>query len=51
MTLYVSTGAAPVAVPNVVGQQETAAESALQNAGFKVLGQDRSHLVRADRAR
>jgi serine/threonine-protein kinase len=35
VTLYVSTGAAPVAVPNVVGQQETAAESALQNAGFK----------------
>ena len=35
VTLYVSTGTAPVAVPNVVGQQETAAESALQNAGFK----------------
>jgi eukaryotic-like serine/threonine-protein kinase len=35
VTLYVSTGAAPVNVPNVVGQQETAAESALQNAGFK----------------
>src|SRR5580700_999428 len=35
VTLYVSTGAAPVAVPNVVGQQEAAAESALQNAGFK----------------
>ena len=35
VTLFVSKGAAPVAVPNVVGQQETAAESALQNAGFK----------------
>ncbi len=35
VTLYVSTGAAPVAVPNVVGQGEVAAESALQNAGFK----------------
>ena len=37
VTLYVSTGTAPVAVPNVVGQQETAAESALQNAGFRPL--------------
>ena len=37
VTLYVSTGTAPVNVPNVVGQQETAAESALQNAGFKPL--------------
>ena len=36
VTLYVSTGAAPVAVPNVVGQQQTAAESALQTAGFQV---------------
>ena len=36
VTLFVSKGTAPVAVPNVVGQQETAAESALQNAGFKV---------------
>ncbi|MGB6578294.1 MAG: Stk1 family PASTA domain-containing Ser/Thr kinase [Streptosporangiaceae bacterium] len=35
VTLFVSKGAAPVAVPNVVGQQEAAAESALQNAGFK----------------
>lgn len=35
VTLFVSKGTAPVAVPNVVGQQETAAESALQNAGFK----------------
>ena len=35
VTLYVSTGAAPVAVPNVVGQSQTAAETALQNAGFK----------------
>ena len=37
VTLYVSSGAAPVAVPNVVGQQETGAETTLQNAGFKVL--------------
>ena len=37
VTLYVSTGTAPVAVPNVVGQMETAAESALQTAGFKPL--------------
>jgi eukaryotic-like serine/threonine-protein kinase len=36
VTLYVSTGAAPVAVPNVVGQQETAAQSELQQKGFKV---------------
>ncbi len=35
VTLFVSKGAAPVAVPNVVGQQESAAESALQTAGFK----------------
>jgi beta-lactam-binding protein with PASTA domain len=35
VTLFVSKGAAPVAVPNVVGQSETAAESALQSAGFK----------------
>jgi eukaryotic-like serine/threonine-protein kinase len=36
VTLYVSTGAAPVAVPNVVGQQESPAESALQAKGFQV---------------
>jgi serine/threonine-protein kinase len=36
VTLYVSSGAAPVAVPGVVGQQESQAASALQNAGFKV---------------
>jgi beta-lactam-binding protein with PASTA domain/tRNA A-37 threonylcarbamoyl transferase component Bud32 len=36
VTLYVSTGAAPVPVPSVVGQQETAAMSTLQNAGFQV---------------
>ena len=34
VTLYASTGAAPVAVPYVVGQSESAAEAALQNAGF-----------------
>jgi eukaryotic-like serine/threonine-protein kinase len=36
VTLYVSTGAAPVAVPNVVGQQEAQAESTLQQKGFTV---------------
>jgi serine/threonine-protein kinase len=36
VTLYVSTGAAPVAVPNVVGEQQTQAESALQAKGFQV---------------
>jgi len=36
VTLYVSTGAAPVAVPNVIGQQESQAESALQAKGFQV---------------
>jgi serine/threonine-protein kinase len=36
VTLYVSDGAAPISVPNVVGQQETQAETQLQNAGFKV---------------
>jgi eukaryotic-like serine/threonine-protein kinase len=36
VTLYVSTGAAQVAVPNVVGQQETAAQSELQAKGFQV---------------
>jgi eukaryotic-like serine/threonine-protein kinase len=36
VTLYASTGAAPVAVPNVVGQQESQATSALQSKGFQV---------------
>jgi eukaryotic-like serine/threonine-protein kinase len=36
VTLYVSTGAAPVSVPDVVGQQEAAAQSALQAKGFQV---------------
>ena len=36
VTLYVSTGAAPVTVPNVEGKQESAAEATLQNAGFTV---------------
>jgi eukaryotic-like serine/threonine-protein kinase len=36
VTLYASTGAAPVAVPNVVGQQEGPAGSALQAKGFQV---------------
>jgi serine/threonine-protein kinase len=36
VTLYVSTGAAPVAVPNVEGKQQAAAETTLQNDGFAV---------------
>jgi eukaryotic-like serine/threonine-protein kinase len=36
VTLYVSTGAAPVAVPNTVGDTQTAAQSALQAKGFVV---------------
>jgi eukaryotic-like serine/threonine-protein kinase len=36
VTLYVSTGAAPVAVPDVEGQQESVAETTLQNDGFSV---------------
>jgi beta-lactam-binding protein with PASTA domain/tRNA A-37 threonylcarbamoyl transferase component Bud32 len=36
VTLYVSTGAAPVAVPDVEGKQENAAQTTLQNAGFQV---------------
>jgi beta-lactam-binding protein with PASTA domain/tRNA A-37 threonylcarbamoyl transferase component Bud32 len=36
VTLYVSTGVAPVAVPNVVGQQESQAQSALEAKGFSV---------------
>jgi beta-lactam-binding protein with PASTA domain/tRNA A-37 threonylcarbamoyl transferase component Bud32 len=36
VTLYVSSGAAPIPVPNVVNEQETQAETQLQNAGFKV---------------
>ena len=49
VTLYVSTGAAPVAVPNVVGQQEAAAQSALQARGFQVKANSDPHLIRADR--
>jgi len=36
VTLYVSTGAAPVTVPYVVGQQESAAQSTLEGKGFQV---------------
>jgi serine/threonine-protein kinase len=36
VTLYVSTGPAPVAVPNVVGDQESQAQSTLQAKGFVV---------------
>ena len=36
VTLYVSTGAAPVAVPDVEGQQQSVAATTLQNDGFTV---------------
>ena len=36
VTLYVSNGAAPVSVPYVVGQQETAAQNTLEGKGFQV---------------
>ncbi len=36
VTLYVSTGAAPVSVPYVVGQTETSAQNTLQAKGFQV---------------
>ena len=36
MTLFVSKGQAPVAVPNVVGQQQDQAAATLQSKGFKV---------------
>jgi eukaryotic-like serine/threonine-protein kinase len=36
VTLYVSTGAAPVAVPDVEGKQENVAQTTLQNGGFQV---------------
>ncbi len=36
VTLFVSKGQAPVAVPSVVGQQQNQAESALQGKGFNV---------------
>jgi eukaryotic-like serine/threonine-protein kinase len=36
VTLYVSTGAAPVAVPDVEGKQENAAQATLQSDGFQV---------------
>jgi eukaryotic-like serine/threonine-protein kinase len=36
VTLFVSTGAAPVAVPDVEGKQENLAQTTLQNAGFQV---------------
>jgi eukaryotic-like serine/threonine-protein kinase len=36
VTLYVSSGPGKVSVPNVEGQQQSAAETALQNAGFTV---------------
>ena len=36
VTLYVSTGAAPVTVPNVVGDQQSVAESTLTGKGFQV---------------
>jgi eukaryotic-like serine/threonine-protein kinase len=39
VTLYVSSGAAPVPVPNVQGEQENKAASTLQNGGFAVVTQ------------
>ncbi len=36
VTLYVSTGAAPVAVPDVEGKQENVAQTTLQAKGFQV---------------
>ena len=36
VTLFVSSGAAPVAVPSVVGEQQNQAESTLQAKGFQV---------------
>jgi eukaryotic-like serine/threonine-protein kinase len=36
VTLYISTGPASKSVPDVVGQKELAAETTLENAGFKV---------------
>jgi serine/threonine-protein kinase len=39
VTLYVSTGAQPVAVPNIVGQSYTAAEQTLSAKGFTPNGQ------------
>ena len=36
VTLFASTGQAPVAVPNVVGQQQDQAETTLQGKGFHV---------------
>jgi eukaryotic-like serine/threonine-protein kinase len=36
VTLFVSTGAAPVAVPDVEGKQENVAQTTLQTAGFQV---------------
>jgi serine/threonine-protein kinase len=36
VTLFASTGAAPVAVPDVEGKQENVAQTSLQNAGFQV---------------
>ncbi len=36
VTLYISTGAAPVAVPDVEGKQENAAQATLQSDGFQV---------------
>jgi eukaryotic-like serine/threonine-protein kinase len=36
VTLFVSTGAAPVAVPDVEGKQENVAQTTLENDGFQV---------------
>ena len=44
VTLYVSTGVAPVAVPDVEGKQESVAETTLQNDGFSVSIQQDDHI-------
>ena len=49
VTLFVSKGQAPVAVPSVVGQQQNQAEATLQSQGFQGRCQDRRHLVRSGR--
>ncbi len=50
VTLYVSTGAAPVAVPNVVGQQQSAAESTLTERRLQGPDQGGRDLHRSPRA-
>ena len=46
VTLYVSTGAAPVAVPNVEGKQENAAQTDAADRRLPGLGEDGRHVDR-----